>query len=120
MADKRVPRFIFLLIVLCFTIFVYVAWSPRSARAADQENCMLCHRYSGLGCFDKGTGAKKIFYVSEGLYRNTVHTGVLCSHCHLDVTEVPHKPAKKVNCGTQCHVKDPSTNKDCSHKIVVN
>lgn len=119
MADKRVPRFIFLLIVLCVMIFVCVVWSPKSARAADQENCMLCHRYSGLGCFDKETSAKKIFYVSEGLYRNTVHTGVLCSHCHMDVTEVPHKPAKKVNCGTKCHVKDPSTDKDFSHKIVV-
>ncbi|MCL6583490.1 MAG: hypothetical protein K6U11_07600 [bacterium] len=119
MADKRVPEAVFLLVILYFVIFVCLTWSPRSARAADQENCMLCHRYSGLGCFDKETGAKRIFYVSEGLYRNSVHNNVLCSHCHTDVTEVPHKPAKKVNCATQCHVKDPSTNKDFSHKIVV-
>lgn len=102
-----------------FLILVSLALSPPLARAADQENCMICHRYSGLGCFDRETGSKKIFYVSDALYSNSVHNSVLCGHCHLDLKEVPHKPCKKVDCGTKCHVKDPSTDKDFSHKIVV-
>jgi len=119
MPERKLPQLAFLLILFCSMLFVECAWDPVSVRAADQENCMLCHRYSGLGCFDKDTGTKKIFYVNEGLYSNTVHNNVLCSHCHLDLKEVPHKPAKKVDCGTKCHVKDPSTNKDFSHKVVV-
>ncbi len=116
MLHKKVLQIITLFIV--FTIF-YVLFPCNPVRAADQENCMLCHRYSGLGCFDKDTGAKKIFYVNEALYKNSVHNNVLCTHCHLDLKEVPHKPAKRVDCATKCHVKDPSTNKNFSHKIVV-
>jgi hypothetical protein len=119
MPNKKVPQFFFLFTILCSMVLVDLAWNPVLARAADQENCMLCHRYSGLGCFDRDTGTKKIFYVSGVLYSNSVHNNVLCSHCHLKLKEVPHKPAKKVDCGTQCHVKDPSTDKNFSHKIVV-
>lgn len=89
------------------------------ANAADQENCQLCHRYSGLAAFTPETGQKKIFYVNESIYRKTVHGNVQCTHCHKDVKEVPHKPAKKVDCGVKCHVKEPSSDKDFSHKPIV-
>ena len=86
--------------------------------AADPENCQLCHRYSGLAVFTPQSGTKKIFYVNEAIYRNTVHGNVQCTHCHKDVKEIPHKPAKKVNCGVKCHVKEPSIDKDFSHKPI--
>jgi len=106
---------IFLLILY---ICIFLA-SPHIAHSADDENCQLCHRYSGLGCYDRETGKKRLFYVNEPIYRNTVHGTVACTHCHTTIKEVPHKPGKRVDCGTKCHVKEPSTEKDFSHKSVV-
>lgn len=99
-------------------LLILFLWSV-PGKAADQENCMLCHRYSGLSAFVPESGTKKIFYVNEMIYRNTVHGNVQCTHCHPDVKEVPHKPTKKVDCGLKCHVKEPSTDKDFSHKPIV-
>ena len=106
-------------ILLCFCLCNFFICHHRLAEAADKENCQLCHRYSGLGNFDEKTTRKKIYYVNEKIYRNSVHGEVRCSHCHTDVKEIPHKPAKQVDCSVKCHVKEPSTGKDFSHKIVV-
>ena len=102
-----------------FIIGMILFLRPLPGKAADQENCQLCHRYSGLAAFTPETGTKKLFYVNESIYRNTVHGNVQCTHCHKDVKEVPHKPAKKVDCGVKCHVKEPSSDKDFSHKPIV-
>jgi len=116
--DKILVKPTVFLISILITGIIVSLW-PMSGWAADQENCILCHRYSGLAAFTPETGTKKLFYVNEMIYRSTVHGAVLCTHCHIDVKEVPHKPAKKVDCGTKCHLKDPSTDKDFSHKLIV-
>jgi len=67
MPERKLPQLAFLLLIFCSMLFVECAWDPVLVRAANQENCMLCHRYSGLGCFDKDTGVKKIFYVKMRL-----------------------------------------------------
>ena len=105
--------------VIILVLGLVFSFRTMPGRAADQENCMLCHRYSGLASFDPETGAKKLFYVNEMIYRTTVHGNVQCTHCHPDVKEIPHKPAKKVDCGIKCHMKEPSTEKDFSHKLIV-
>ncbi|MGA1823040.1 MAG: hypothetical protein ACMUIP_00160 [bacterium] len=106
--------------IFLVTIFLGVMLAaPPIGHAADNENCQLCHRYSGLGCFEQETGQKKVFYVNEAIYRNTVHGSVACTHCHTTIKEVPHKPGKRVDCGAKCHVKEPSTEKDFSHKAIV-
>ncbi|MFH0924403.1 MAG: hypothetical protein V1872_02010 [bacterium] len=112
----KVPFYVFMF--FCFCHFL-LNCNQKVVEAADKENCQLCHRYSGLGNFDETTARKKIYYVNEHIYRNTVHGEVRCSHCHADVTEIPHKPAKPVNCGAKCHMKEPSTGKDFSHAVVV-
>jgi hypothetical protein len=117
-SDKRWIISIDFWISLFIIGLILLLW-PVPGETADQENCQLCHRYSGLAAFTPETGSKKIFYVNEAIYRNTVHGNVQCTHCHKDVKEVPHKPTKKVNCGEKCHVKEPSTEKDFSHKPIV-
>lgn len=89
------------------------------ALAADEENCQVCHRYSGLGTIDKRDGTERVFYVNEELFKMSVHGKVRCGSCHFDVKEIPHRPAKKVDCATKCHVKEPSTGKEFSHEVVV-
>lgn len=88
-------------------------------KAEEVEICLSCHRYSGLGCFDELTGDKRIFYLNEDLFHNTVHGKLRCLDCHQDVKETPHQTVSKVDCGVNCHLKDPSTNEDFSHQPVV-
>ncbi|MGA1796435.1 MAG: hypothetical protein ACMUIL_11320 [bacterium] len=114
----RIKTLLLPLTCLIMIGLVLSIWSSAGI-AADQENCQLCHRYSGLAAFTPETGTKKIFYVNETVYRNTVHGSVQCTHCHPDVKEVPHKPVKRVDCGLKCHVKEPSSDKDFSHKPIV-
>lgn len=116
--NKRRIRPKYFWINLLIFILILSMWSV-PGMTADPENCQLCHRYSGLAAFTPESGTKKIFYVNEATYRNTVHGNMQCTHCHKDVKEVPHKPAKKVDCGVKCHVKEPSTDKDFSHKPIV-
>lgn len=116
---KVLSRSIVVLLFGLLIILLFLTFSSGSSWAADQENCMLCHRYSGISAFTPETGTKKVFYVNEHIYRNTVHGNVQCTHCHPDVKEVPHKPTKRVDCGAKCHVKEPSTEKDFSHKSIV-
>ncbi len=47
-----------------------------------------------------------------------MHARVKCEGCHTDITEIPHKPAKKVDCLVECHIVEPSSEKKFSHKDV--
>ncbi|MCJ7602126.1 MAG: hypothetical protein MUO63_11595, partial [Desulfobulbaceae bacterium] len=89
--------------------------APSFIYAADEEACSVCHKYAGLARIDTQTGKTRLFYVSEDIYINTVHGKVLCRNCHLNLDVIPHTDAKKVDCSTKCHVKEPSTDKEFSH-----
>lgn len=94
------------------------AVGPKSAEAADEENCLMCHKHRGMGRIDI-TGNRRIFYVDEGYFAKSVHGRVPCRGCHTSITQIPHQVhVKKVNCGVQCHKKEPSSGNDFSHRPV--
>jgi len=80
----------------------------------DTENCLLCHRYPGMGRFDE-TGKKRILYINEKKFAASVHGKLKCKSCHASLNEIPHKDVKKVDCTTNCHIIEPSTQKEFSH-----
>ncbi len=80
----------------------------------DTQNCLLCHRYPGMGRFDEA-GVKRIFYVNDLKYANSVHGKLRCTNCHVGLDKIPHTDVRKVDCTTKCHIKEPSTEREFSH-----
>ncbi|MBI5056233.1 MAG: cytochrome C [Nitrospirae bacterium] len=105
----------YLLLFLSIPFLVFS--SPGSAFAADIGNCLLCHKYPGMSRVDE-EGKFRLFFINESIYNNGVHSKVKCEGCHTDITEIPHKPAKKVDCLVECHIIEPSSEKKFSHKSV--
>lgn len=88
---------------------------PLIAIAADEEGCVICHKYPGLARIDQQTGNLRLFYVDDHQYKNSVHGKILCRNCHLKLDVIPHTNTAKVNCSTKCHLKEPSTDREFSH-----
>ena len=107
-------RFSYLLggLILCLVFF-----APLDSFGADVGNCLLCHKYPGLSRIDE-EGKFKLLYVNEHIFNNSVHAKVKCEDCHMDIKKIPHDPAKKVNCLSECHIKEPSSEQPFSHKEV--
>ena len=106
--------------LLLYTVTLFAL--PHAAFATDDENCLMCHKYAGLGRFGKDenqNAQKRVFYVNEDQYKASYHGKLRCKSCHQGVEEIPHTDVKKVDCGTDCHLKDPSTGRDFSHKPIV-
>lgn len=99
--------------IITWTVFALLS-APVWVIAADEEGCAICHKYSGLARLDK-TGKIRLFYVNDDKYKNSVHGKVLCRSCHLNLDIIPHTDAKKVDCSTKCHLKEPSTDVEFSH-----
>ncbi|TKB11381.1 cytochrome C [Desulforhopalus sp. IMCC35007] len=100
--------------LLCmFTLFVMT--NPSGVIAADEEGCLICHKYPGLARIDQKTGRLRLFYVGNNKYKNSVHGKILCRNCHLNLDKIPHADIAKVNCSTKCHIKEPSTDREFSH-----
>lgn len=85
--------------------------------ASDELNCVLCHKYRGLSRIDEN-GNFRLFYINQGLFKKGPHKRIQCKDCHTDIKKIPHDPAKKVNCTTECHLTEPSGNEKFSHKPV--
>jgi len=84
----------------------------------------MCHKYPGLGRIesnkaDNTNEIKRVFYINSELYSKTYHGAIRCRSCHTAVTKIPHNGAKEVDCSTNCHIIDPSSNKQFSHKKIV-
>lgn len=90
----------------------------QSEAAPDEENCLICHRYPALGRYDE-EGNRRVYYVNDQLILNSVHGKLRCKSCHLGLDKIPHENVEKVNCSTQCHIKEPSSNRDFSHQTMV-
>ncbi len=90
---------------------------PLRSFSADIGNCLLCHKYPGLSRIDE-EGRLRLLFVNEATYSNSVHVKVKCEDCHTDIKKIPHDPAKKVDCLTQCHIIEPSSEQKFSHKEV--
>ena len=94
-----------------------VIW-PGQARAADaaasktekkevgnpeNEVCLGCHGNEGFA-MPGPDGAPRDLHVIKDKFGNSVHGKRVCTECHKDITEIPHKPGvtHKVSCVT-CH-----------------
>jgi len=99
--------------VICFFFFVGMGFA-QSYAAPDEENCLLCHRYPQMGRYDE-TGKKRVFYINENMFANSVHGKLRCKSCHVGLDTIPHTNIEKVDCSTKCHIEEPSTNKEFSH-----
>ena len=98
-------------------IIIFIAFA-QDVLAEDVDNCFLCHKYSGLGIIDED-GKKHLYYVNADLYNNSVHQNIYCCECHDDIKGFPHPDTKKVNCATECHLVDPSSNRKFSHAKMI-
>ena len=55
---------------------LFLAVVPNKAEAADEENCLMCHKHRGNMRIDLD-GNRRIFYVDEGFFdRNDLHLHV--------------------------------------------
>jgi len=90
-----------------------------TAKAADVENCLMCHKHRFIGKIDE-TGKRWNFHVDEILYNQSLHRRVECRDCHTGITTIPHDPVTEdVNCANQCHIEPPFTQKEFSHEKIV-
>jgi len=104
---------------LFFTLFLCLwalSWE-RTASAADELNCILCHKFVGLSRIDEN-GKFRLFYINEKMFESGPHGKLKCYDCHRDINQIPHQPAQKVDCTMECHIIEPSGGKRFTHKSV--
>lgn len=99
-------------------ISVFIGISSQPTFAADDENCLMCHKYRKMGIIS-AEGVRKFYYVDEPTFMQTVHSRVPCRDCHYFIKQIPHKPVNTgVTCDTKCHVINPATGERFSHKPI--
>lgn len=106
------------LLLHLFFILTYILCLPAVLLAVDEENCLLCHKYSGLGRIDE-SGKKHLYYINGDLYNRSVHGKIRCGECHVGIDKFPHGSVKEVDCATLCHLTEPSTLKPFSHAPMI-
>lgn len=107
--QQRVPVFV---LVLGLGVLMV---SAATTFSADVGNCLMCHKYPGLSRVTED-GSLRLCYVNEDIFATSVHSKVKCQGCHTDIDKIPHDPAKRVDCMTQCHIAEPTTDKKFSHE----
>lgn len=98
-------------------LLLLILWAglARAETGFDPENCMTCHGQPWFAVED--TSGVHNFFIDEADFRASVHGRFACRQCHEDVDRVPHTlPVRPVNCAVACHVIDPYTGKDFSHR----
>jgi hypothetical protein len=110
------------IVAISVTIFLLIVASVIGGsvvivHAYDEDNCLFCHRYRGLSYINK-EGKFKLLYVTEDLYENSPHGILRCTSCHTNVDKFPHGEPMRVDCMAACHINDPSTNRQFSHRNV--
>lgn len=82
------------------------------ARAADPENCLMCHRYQGLGRIDENGESVRLFHVDPMYYDRELgpHARLKCTDCHPrdQVAVIPHQSVTPVDCTNACHLVTPN------------
>lgn len=115
-ADRRHGWLATPLLLAALLLLPLLGWVG-SVAAEDELNCVLCHKHRGLSRVDEN-GEFRLFYINEDMFERGPHAKVMCIDCHTDIDEVPHKPAKKVDCTQECHLTEPSSKAPFSHKPV--
>ncbi|MCB4204427.1 cytochrome C [Deferribacterales bacterium Es71-Z0220] len=100
-----------------FLCIVLVLFFSSFGNCADDENCLLCHKYRTLSRIDE-TGKTRLYYVNDNLFHSSVHGKIKCKECHSQITKIPHEENTKVNCLNECHIVEPTSEKRFSHKSV--
>ena len=95
-------------LVFAAAVLLGCALLPASGREAGAaislEKCTLCH---GKPEFRKllVNGAIRDVFVTADSLKGSVHEKKVCTECHFDVSEIPHRESpKRVTC-THCHFK---------------
>lgn len=86
-----------------------------SASTMDPENCLSCHATRGLAV-QEPDGRLRDFHVDPTAWEQSVHGRLRCRQCHADVESLPHAGAQVVDCTRRCHMIDPSSGEDFSHR----
>ncbi|NOX35059.1 MAG: cytochrome C [Deltaproteobacteria bacterium] len=115
MTQKKVFKTI---LVISTSVLCFILSNPKFSIASDVGNCLLCHKYPGLSRVEGDKGILRLLYVNESAFNISMHAKVKCEGCHTDIKKIPHDPAKKVDCLTQCHIIEPTSEKKFSHKDV--
>ncbi len=95
-------------LVLGVVVFLGGAFLPVFAQdagaAISLEKCTLCHGKPDFRKLLIG-GAIRDLFVTEDSLKGSVHEKKVCTDCHFDVNEIPHREIpKRVTC-THCHFK---------------
>jgi len=106
------------------TAAVLLACLPVSTQAEVEGGCIMCHKLPGIGRYnsteeDPDNTEKLIYYINDEVFESSYHGKLRCKSCHIDVVQYPHAGVPKVDCATDCHIRDPSVNKPFSHKRIV-
>ncbi len=92
-------------------VLVGMAWAPTTALAADPENCLMCHRYQGLGRIDDDGESVRLYHVDPLYYDRELgpHARLKCTDCHArnEVAVIPHQAVTPVDCTNACHLVSP-------------
>ncbi len=109
---------------LFMTTVIPLLFAPTVCQAEVEGSCTMCHKYPGLGRMEKTEGkqasqVKRRFYINNKLFETTYHGKISCKSCHTGVDKIPHTDAPAVDCATDCHITNPSSNKSFSHKKIV-
>lgn len=111
-------RYFLTAILFLLTLGIALSVLP-GAEAADEENCLMCHKYPGLARIGEN-GLMKNYHVDEHIFLNNLHGKVACRGCHTDIKKFPHDPVKqKVNCANGCHIKPPFAEDNFSHRKII-
>lgn len=103
----------------CFVITIFL--TQNVAVAEDGENCLLCHKMPNFGIYEgdqKKNQEKRLFFIDSSNYKYSYHGRVKCVGCHNDIDQIPHGDVNKVDCASECHIRDPSSNGWYSHKHI--
>ena len=106
-------------IILLIIVTVVLYGQDTIVQAADQIDCLICHKYRGLSRVDE-QGNFRLFYINDELFESGPHRRNNCRDCHADIDRIPHKTANKIDCTKQCHIIEPSGNVVFSHKSIAN
>ncbi len=110
-------RYTFALLFVAGIFTLFSAASP--AKAADEYNCLLCHKHRLMGRIDEN-GKRWNYHVDEVLYNHSVHREIECIDCHTYITKIPHDVEKQeVNCANQCHIQPPFAQQKFSHEKII-
>jgi hypothetical protein len=100
-ARKRRGARVATLLAACAAVAVLLACSPALAQPATttttvpvdptvyNQGCFTCHSLPTLGTVEVD-GTEKSLFVSEEIYKNSVHGQLACSSCHIGFSHDPH------------------------------